>query len=347
MKQFASLTNRGQIGRLRRLAMAALADYEIPSPQLRSLYHGDNTTFRVEAADGQRYVIRIGRPPVKARAEIESEMAWLAALKDDTGLRVPGPVARQSGGFVTEATAPGVPEARMCVVLRWLEGKFVNRRLTPRHLYEVGQLTARLHDHATGWKLPDGFVRWRLDSLYGKSPGVSEGAARRMKSDIDALDEGLAAVAAVRSRTDLGRCIRLVDRYRETIAEIGFGRRVFGLIHGDLHQENYLFGPNGVAVIDFDDCGFGHFVYDMAVTLLEVSFRQNYPQLREAFLAGYRSVREFPGSHERHLEMFMRYRDLQLMMWAIELRDHPLWRDRWRAEAEAVMEAVTDFLQDS
>lgn len=33
-----------------------------------------------------------------------------------------------------------------------------------------------------------------------------------------------------------------------------------GLIHGDLHQENYLFCRGAVGAIDFDDCGYGHFL---------------------------------------------------------------------------------------
>lgn len=234
----------------------------------------------------------------------------------------------------------------MCVVLRWLDGRFINRRLTTRHLYEVGALTAKLHDHACEWKRPSGFVRWRLDGLYGKPIGVSESVARRRGSELAAVEEGLEAVAAVRGREGLQLCRQLVNVYRQSIDEIGYGERVFGLIHGDLHQDNYLFGSGGVGLIDFDDCGFGHFAYDLAVTLLEVSFRDNYPELRHALLEGYRSIRQFPEAHEEHLEVFMRYRDLQLMMWVIELRNHPLWRGRWQAEVDAVLELTAAYLED-
>jgi Ser/Thr protein kinase RdoA (MazF antagonist) len=62
---------------------------------------------------------------------------------------------------------------------------------------------------------------------------------------------------------------------------------VFGLIHADLHQENYLFHGKQVRAIDFDDCGYGPFVYDLAVTLSELEHRADYPTLRAALLAGY------------------------------------------------------------
>jgi Ser/Thr protein kinase RdoA (MazF antagonist) len=57
---------------------------------------------------------------------------------------------------------------------------------------------------------------------------------------------------------------------RQAQRELGASPDVFGLIHSDLHQENYLFHRGRVRAIDFDDCGWGHFVYDLAVTLSEL-----------------------------------------------------------------------------
>ena len=62
-------------------------------------------------------------------------MAWLAALARDTSLRVPAPVLTdRDGAHVVAAAHPGVPETRPCVLLRWLDGRFLNRGLTPAHL---------------------------------------------------------------------------------------------------------------------------------------------------------------------------------------------------------------------
>ena len=88
---------------------------------------------------------------------------------------------------------------------------------------------------------------------------------------------------------------------------LGQGPETFGLVHGDLHQENYLFHQGQVRAIDFDDCGFGHYIYDIAVTLFNVRFRDNTPQLRESFLAGYRSIRPLSAEHEQYLDTFAEY----------------------------------------
>ena len=65
MKPFESLTNGGQLRRLRRLALEALTAYGIHEPHLTALTHHHNTTFRLDLADGERYMLRIQRPARK------------------------------------------------------------------------------------------------------------------------------------------------------------------------------------------------------------------------------------------------------------------------------------------
>ena len=48
MKAFFNLSQRGQIGRLRKLANAALQRYNISEVSLRFLSNTDNTVFRVD-----------------------------------------------------------------------------------------------------------------------------------------------------------------------------------------------------------------------------------------------------------------------------------------------------------
>lgn len=59
------------------------------------------------------------------------------------------------------------------------------------------------------------------------------------------------------------------------------GPGLFGLIHADLHLDNALFLPGGGRLIDFDDCGFGYRLYDIAVGLWELRHRDDYENFRD------------------------------------------------------------------
>jgi Ser/Thr protein kinase RdoA (MazF antagonist) len=109
----------------------------------------------------------------------------------------------------------------------------------------------------------DGFDRRRVDDVteLGRSRGKSLSpavisAARDLVNDLH--PGGGAVVTAV------------LERARRTQNVLGYGPDLYGLIHADLHQGNYLFHGDEVRVIDFDDCGWGHFAHDLAVTVSEL-----------------------------------------------------------------------------
>jgi Ser/Thr protein kinase RdoA (MazF antagonist) len=345
MKPFETLTSRDQLRRLRQLAVKALQAYEITEPHLTPLRHEDNTTFRIDTTTGERYVLRIHRPSRKTVAEVRSEMIWLAALRQETNLVVPQPVPTREGDLVTVMSVEGVPEPRMCVLLRWIPGRFVDGGLTPAHLERVGAFMAHLQLSAAQFRPPDGFVRGRLDNLYGKPPGISEALARQQVDNPDDEATAIRLVAEVCSTEDGARVELLIKKIRAVQRAIGQGPDTFGLIHGDLHQENYLFHQGQVRAVDFDDCGYGYHLYDMAVTLVNINWRDNAAILRQGFLAGYRRVWPLSSEHEQYLQTFMDLRDLQIMIWAIEMRDHPAFRHRWRAEVKEVLDYIKKIVE--
>jgi Ser/Thr protein kinase RdoA (MazF antagonist) len=296
--------------------------------QLVALTHDENTTFRVDERGDDRFVLRIhrvtGSPfhPPRTPAEIRSEILWLAALRRDTDLSVPEPIAALDGSLVISAWAESVPEARSCVLFRWRTGRFLDAGLRPMHLEAVGKFMASMHEHTVQSRPPSGFERWRIGS-------ITEDIAAYARDEIDA-NVGSAGVAIVEDTMEL---------VRRTQEQLGTEVDRFGLIHGDLHQENYFFRDGAVCAIDFDDCGWGWFAYDLAVPLSELRTRPDYEALREALLRGYRTVRPFPADHERHVDAFYALRVLQLTLWRIEQKGHPSFRG-WGSHVRAGLDEL-------
>jgi Ser/Thr protein kinase RdoA (MazF antagonist) len=331
-----SLSHHSKVRRLASLARTALAAYPLQGARLRVLAHIWNTTFRVTAANGDQYMLRVHHRGQKSAAAVRSELLWLAALRE-AGLSVPEPVPNKEHHLVTLAAHPSVPQPRLCVLFRWVDGRFLYRGLTPSHLAQVGDLMAGLHRHAAQWQRPREFTRHRVDNL---DP---------MRRDQD--DQFDAAVAAeitglVASATtpEGGRVVAAaIARIWETMKALGQEPDAFGLIHADLHYRNVLFDKRGAGAIDFDDCGHGHWLYDLAVTLHQLERHPAYAVLRPAFLTGYRRRRPLPADQEAHLETFIALRRVQDLVGVVQEKDHPTFHDRWQAVAAHELEALRAF----
>jgi Ser/Thr protein kinase RdoA (MazF antagonist) len=102
---------------------------------------------------------------------------------------------------------------------------------------------------------------------------------------------------------------------RERLAHYGTGPGRFGLAHCDLRLSNLLLHHGALKVIDFDDCGFGWYMYDAAASL---SFYEHLPQvssLVQHWIEGYRTVSAIGKAEEDEIPTFLMLRRLLLVAW--------------------------------
>ncbi|HTO28712.1 MAG TPA: phosphotransferase, partial [Devosia sp.] len=71
--------------------------HEAAGGSARLINHSENQTFLVEAAGQGAFTLRVHRAGYQSRASIESELAWLMALRRDTDLAIPEPVPGRDG----------------------------------------------------------------------------------------------------------------------------------------------------------------------------------------------------------------------------------------------------------
>lgn len=342
LQGFDDLPRNTQIRRIRRLAEIALAAYDLEVVRITPLQHFLNTTFRVDARANwanrdtitadclQRYALRVSRPGFQDASTIHSELLWLQAIRGQTDLVVPEPILACDGSLLTTVSIAGVPEPRHCALFRWVEGRFHHSGLKAADLEGVGKFMAKLHQHVQQWTPPVGFIRkrWDIAGIRGEMLGIVPAKSRSHLSfqDCKVLDA-------------------TAEKAQQAMQKLGEGSDVFGLIHADLHQGNYLFHKDNVRVIDFDTSGWGYFVYDIAVTFSTLLNRPDFPTLRAAFLKGYRTARPLSFEHEKYIEIFTAARIMGHTLWLAAHIGEPAFGTKAALRVNSQVGMLRDFLK--
>ncbi|MEP0755467.1 phosphotransferase [Trichocoleus sp. Lan] len=267
------------------LAIEALRNYGLENAQLTRLGGASNTNFKVDA-DDKSYVLRLHTSACHDRVAISSELAWLSSLQSDTTLVLPKPIVNLNGELVTGVPADSKPET-LCTLIGWVEGKIspIVDILTDDQLSKVGSLMAQLHIHSQQFELPEGFKRQTFDEAHfsGRLEVLYTALSNTEldKSDLNSLKVNASHIIA-------------------HFAQLQRKQDSFGVIHADFHSGNYLLCDQKVCIIDFDRCGFGFYLYDLALALMELEEQQ-----RKAFLQGYETVKPLPADYTNLKQVFL------------------------------------------
>ena len=307
-----------QHARLEAIARDALRWHGIgPDAVLTLLNVSENATYAVDdPATGERSVLRVHRPGYHTRAAIESELAWIAALRAEHVVATPEVLPTGQGELVCVGTHPD-GEERHVVRFAWVPGQEPAGLRLVDDFRALGAVTARLHAHARQWRRPAWFTRftWDYDTSIGE-----RGHWGRWQ---DGMAVGPAEHAVL---------ARLDDMLRRRLAAFGSGADRFGLVHADMRLANLIVdlddhtatgtgldGPSvparDVTVIDFDDCGFGWYLYDLGSSLSFIEDDPRVPELVDAWVAGYREVGELSPDEVAELPTFVLLRRLLLVAW--------------------------------
>jgi Ser/Thr protein kinase RdoA (MazF antagonist) len=293
------------------------------------LNHGENATFAVTDSKRRKFVLRIHRTGYHSNDAILQELYWLQHLRELDALSVPRPIAAKTGEWLTTVASPHTGDTRTCVLFEWTKGRFAHHRLCPRHFGALGSYLGKLHFHSG--KVPyQHRMYWNSEGLLGRRPtfGSLDRIVGINPADQNAIIEFRKHYLR-RLRTYENRCpIRL------------------GLIHADPHFGNVLFDQGHPALIDFDDCGWGFFVYDLAVVLvsadsLRLNHRLNFSRCADKLLDGYAKTAELNQLDLTALDALTAARRLTMLGWLNSRADNPRIR---KALPERVTKAL-DWLR--
>ncbi|MBX6382773.1 MAG: phosphotransferase [Microbispora sp.] len=293
------------LARVEEVARRAVRLYDVsPEVSVKLLNVSENATFLVDDG-GRRAILRVHRLGYHSPEAIASELAWLEALREEAGIVTPRVLPARDGARVVAVPDPG-SEPRHCVMFEFLPGAEPAEDRLVEEFERLGALTARMHRHARDWTRPASFTRfhWDLEAAFG--PQARWG---RWQDGVGVDREAHATLARLEAELR-----RRLERYGKSPAR-------YGLIHADLRLANLLVeGDSGISVIDFDDCGFGWYLYDLGAAVSFIEHRPEVPHMAESWVRGYRSVLDLPMEDEAEIWTFIMFRRLLLVAW---IGSHP------------------------
>jgi Ser/Thr protein kinase RdoA (MazF antagonist) len=235
----------------------------------------ENAVFEVALPDGAAAALRLHRQGYQGAEAISSELWWCNALAT-LGLPVPRPIPQPRGQLLATLAS-----GRYASLVSWMGGVAMGRAgdafadpvavQMDRH-FRLGQLLRRVHEASAGLILPGNFVRprWDTEGLVGETPFWG-----RFWDHPAAQPDQTSVLAAAR------------DTLRAELPRYAAAGGKSGLIHADVLRENVLISDAGLSLIDFDDSGFGFWLYDLGTVLSQNQYEPAREDLRDALMAGY------------------------------------------------------------
>ena len=264
-----------------------VSDYCVKSPQDCIFWErGANDTYRVRCADAY-YSLRVYRCDAFPREAIEFEAEALSYLHDQD-FTVAYPIARKSGGYLTEIAAPEGP--RFVLLTSFADGEtpdyecLENSRL-------VGESVAQMHLLSDDFKTSHERTHLDLQSLLEDSMAVIRTYMAHRPDDLNAIEK-----IAQQARMN-------VQAVPESLLDTGF-------CHGDLHGYNLHLHEGKVTHFDFEECAYGYRVYDLATFRWGVCMGERRAKRWSAFVEGYESIRPIAKSDLSLVGTFVVIREL-------------------------------------
>lgn len=268
-------------------------------------------TYRVWSGD-DRYILRIYPARRRSLKEIRAELEFLAHL-DNQGISVSIPIATKTGARTVPLPAPeGV---RHAALFTYAPGQRPGK--DPETTRRFGIILARMH--AVAETFPVTGARTPLDLAF-------------------LLDRPLANLAALPERRETWRTLRqIAAKIRPQLAALPTTAPHFGYCHGDFGGNNGHVSAGGkITLFDFDFCGPGWRVYDVATFLIGES-----AEVAAQFLDGYQAVRALTEEETQAIPRFQ----IAQSIWMLGTRASYL--DEWGVIrlTDAFVERVVDGIR--
>jgi Ser/Thr protein kinase RdoA (MazF antagonist) len=258
------------------------SDYDVGgSAKCVLIQRGVNDTYMVSAGT-QRFALKIYRIKWRTRDSILDELMAIQHV-NARGAHVAAPIGRRDGGLITEIHAPeGI---RSAVLFGWAEGR-APKFTESADATQAGVALGRFHIAGADFRPIRIRPRMDISDLFERSLVRIRPRLRLMPSVWARLD------------TIVGRISSQVSQVRQQLTD-------WGLCHGDFTEANMRLDGENSSLFDFDWCGSGWRVFDLATFQWSACQRDSDRMAWSAFVDGYLRVRPVAAESLRFVPLFL------------------------------------------
>ena len=239
---------------------------------------------------GQSFILRVGHSNRRSLALYQTEVDWLNYLARN-GARVAQAITSTRGNLV-ESLPDGYGEEFLTVAFRKAPGDHLpHADWTPSFIEHYGETIGYIHHLSKSYSPSNpGFQRYRWDDLKNIN-----------------LDEWAKTAEPV----IMSQARQLMQRLTSLPHD-----ESYHMIHQDAHGANFFVDDNKhITLFDFDDCVYGHEIYDIAMVIFYGPVRDDLEraiQFATHFLIGYARQNTLDPAWLAHLPDFMKLREIDL-----------------------------------
>ena len=257
-----------------------------PSTRCTLFRRSLNDVYLLSSRD-QRYALKIYQSEWRTPAAILTELEAIRHLAAK-GIDVVQPIARLDGKWITETLAP--EGRRSAVLFQWV-GSEVAKWTNPSHAAQLGRLLA--HMHAASDDIPSNGTRPQMTIHY-----LMEESLARIRQTL----EGSPQLAE--------RCDTVVKKARARLQRAKSQPDDWGFCHNDLFINNAHIEAGKLVLLDFDWCGYGWRVFDLATFRWAARLYNAEKVAWQPFIDEYLQIRPSAASSLEFLGIFMVLRQL-------------------------------------
>lgn len=285
-----------------------------------ALFSVDPESFRsLEGTDGAVYLCRRGElahvikfiPSTDENIPVfEEKLAFILYLADH-GVNLASPLPSQNDRRYEQIEVDG--EKFLVVLMPFAPGKQVNYIRTPNEWNEYlffswGQVIGKMH------ALTQQYPYWQRTGADG--------------TQISGIDDWETEHQFFANWSQEPKIVEKWLPLKDQLQQLPRTRDSFGLIHNDLHHNNFLYDPKApagkeITIIDFDVCAYHWFITDIAIALYHAmeetmggrkakdpsAVAMNFLQ---PFLRGYQQENKLDPFWLSQLNTFLKYRQILL-----------------------------------